>query len=298
MDKEQARFVLSGYRPDGADSLDEDFAEALRQANEDPELGSWLAESRAFDAGFAGALERLSIPPTLRQSILGRFAEVRQGLGPVEDPWDDAFARTLAGVRPPEVLRSQILAGMAAARRKRGRERRWRHVWLPLAAAAGITAALLVNFGAGKTGAGFLAQQRKLPVEVVQAEFIRAFEGPAFSFEEKNSEPHALFAHLQEKSLPCPCLLPKGMAAAKGIGCRELKIEGRTGSIICFHQTDDCTLHLLVIRRLDVDGELPGQAEPEIHRQGKWSVARWADEERVFVLIADEMEPERLRKLF
>ena len=57
MDKERARFVLSCFRPDGADAGDPDFAEALRMAAGDRELGEWLARERAQDAAFAQALE-------------------------------------------------------------------------------------------------------------------------------------------------------------------------------------------------------------------------------------------------
>ena len=50
MDKEQARFILRSFRPDGADVNDQDFAEALALATANRELGEWLAAERAFDA--------------------------------------------------------------------------------------------------------------------------------------------------------------------------------------------------------------------------------------------------------
>ena len=53
MDKEQAKFILQSFRPDGADAADTDFAEALQLAVEDRELGEWLADERATDAAFA-----------------------------------------------------------------------------------------------------------------------------------------------------------------------------------------------------------------------------------------------------
>ena len=70
MDKEQARFILQSFRPDGADAKDPDFAEALAVAAEDRELGDWLSAERAQDATFAAALGDLSIPEELRDSIL------------------------------------------------------------------------------------------------------------------------------------------------------------------------------------------------------------------------------------
>ena len=56
MDKEQAKFILQSFRPDGADASDADFAEALEFAARDRELGEWLASERAADAQFANAL--------------------------------------------------------------------------------------------------------------------------------------------------------------------------------------------------------------------------------------------------
>ncbi len=54
MDKEEARFILRCFRPDGADAENPDFAQALGWAAKDRELGEWLARERACDAGFAG----------------------------------------------------------------------------------------------------------------------------------------------------------------------------------------------------------------------------------------------------
>ena len=59
MDKEQARFILRSFRPDGADARDPDFTEALELAMEDRELGDWLANERAFDTAFSQALQTL-----------------------------------------------------------------------------------------------------------------------------------------------------------------------------------------------------------------------------------------------
>jgi len=56
MDKEQAKFILRSFRPDGSDVNDKDFSEALALAMEDRELGEWLAAERAFDASLADAL--------------------------------------------------------------------------------------------------------------------------------------------------------------------------------------------------------------------------------------------------
>ena len=69
MDREQAKFILRSFRPDGADVADRDFAEALKLSTEDRELGDWLAKERAFDSVFAEAMAGIDIPKSLRQEI-------------------------------------------------------------------------------------------------------------------------------------------------------------------------------------------------------------------------------------
>ena len=298
MDKEQARFVLNSFRPDGGDCGDADFAEALRLANEDLELCEWLAESRAFDAEFARALERLAIPASLRDGILGQLAAARGGLPVPEDRADGWFATALEEIQPPAELRSRVLAAMNRTGRQRQQTRLWRRTMFPLAAAAGIAVALFVTVRPAPAQSGRLVTLPKLPVDVVQAEFIRAFESPHFTLDERREDHDDLFTHLRERKLPCPCSLPKGLANVKGIGCRELVIDGRVGSIICFNKLENGIIHLVVFRRLDVDGDLPCQRSPELRREGKWAVARWADDDRVFVLIGDQIEPSRLMALF
>ena len=81
MDRDQAKFILSSFRPDGADADSEDFTEALRLAAADREVGEWLARERALDAEFAGALSKLSLPDDLRDEILGSV-ELKQHLVP------------------------------------------------------------------------------------------------------------------------------------------------------------------------------------------------------------------------
>ena len=77
MDREQARFVLQSFRPDGADAGDPDFAEALKLALENRELGEWLASERAFDAEFAIALSSVDLPGNLREDIFACLAGER-----------------------------------------------------------------------------------------------------------------------------------------------------------------------------------------------------------------------------
>lgn len=70
MTNEEAKFMLQGYRPNGADADNEAFAEALAQANRDPSLSAWFEREQEFDATVAAKLANISAPAGLRESIL------------------------------------------------------------------------------------------------------------------------------------------------------------------------------------------------------------------------------------
>jgi len=70
MNRDEAKFILTAYRPDGRDAGDPALAEPLRQSSVDPVLAAWFERSRAFDAAVADKLGAVAPPPGLRESIL------------------------------------------------------------------------------------------------------------------------------------------------------------------------------------------------------------------------------------
>jgi hypothetical protein len=95
MTRDEAKFILSAYRPSGSDAQATPFEESLRMAGSDPELGVWLERSRAYDAAVGAKLREVAPPAGLRESIL-------------------AGARATREVRSP-VVRFSWVAGLAAA---------------------------------------------------------------------------------------------------------------------------------------------------------------------------------------
>lgn len=67
---DQAKLLLSAYRPGGADATDPAFADALAQAERDPQLRAWLEESQRFDQAIASRLRSVPVPENLRNTIL------------------------------------------------------------------------------------------------------------------------------------------------------------------------------------------------------------------------------------
>jgi hypothetical protein len=70
MTNKDASFLLGACRPNGADSSDPEFSEALAQAGLDPVLKAWLDDQRRFDSAVAARLQALAVPPDLRSRIL------------------------------------------------------------------------------------------------------------------------------------------------------------------------------------------------------------------------------------
>lgn len=295
MDKEQARFVLRSFRPDGADVNDHDFAEALALAIENRELGEWLAEERAFDAAFAKALASVALPENLLQDILGCLAGERGDFPQAEDARDAALIGALASIHPPRALREEILTAMGRTGQSTlaGRSR-WRRMSVPLAAAAGIALAVFLT---RRNDPPPLAIASPVPVDVVQAGFIQAYQSPSFSLDTKRTDHQVLITHLKSLKLPCPGCLPPGLAKIKGMGCRELVIDGKRGSLICFDERVNGVVHLVIFRREDVCGELPQRDHPAFAQSGTWAAARWEDEQNVFILIGNT-DVEKLATLF
>lgn len=303
MDKEQARSLLRCFRPGGADAQNPDFAEALRMATEDRKLGEWLARERAHDAAFGEALASVPLPCDLRGAILAGLAAERGEIPPSSAPEDRLWADALASVRPPHRLREEILVAM---RRSAGIVPRWKTGWAYwAAAAAGIAAAFLVvrphatGEHPGLPDEGITARTvvDSLPIEAVKVGFIKAFESPSFSLDLKKPDQLALLEHLKQRSLPCPCCMPPGLAGVPGIGCRELVIGGRHGSVLCFKESEGGVVHLVVFRGNDICGDFPERDHPQMGQCGCWATASWKHGGQVFVLMG-KTDPKKLASLF
>ncbi len=290
MDKEQARFILRSFRPDGADVNDTDFAEALALAMENRELGEWLAKERAFDGAFARALVSIDLPEHLREDIIACLAGEPGDIVPTADSSDSLLIGAFASIHPPPFLRDELIAAMDRTAAKdhnvvvhpSGRSF-WRRASIPLAAAAGIALAFIFTRPGENTTQVRVGQVRP---EIVQANFIQTFEAPDFALEEKESDPRLLVQHLRERKLPCPSCLPPGLENVEAIGCRELEIDGKHGSVICFNVSSTGVTHLVIFRREDVEGNFPERAKAVLKQNGNWASAQWQDGNRIYIMMA------------
>ncbi len=77
MNEEKARTLLSAFRPGGQDAADPVFADALRQAEQDPDLARWLTAEREFDRAMQKKLADVPVPSGLLDDILAIPAVTR-----------------------------------------------------------------------------------------------------------------------------------------------------------------------------------------------------------------------------
>ena len=285
MDKEQARFILRSFRPDGADVNDADFAEALALAMENRELGEWLASERAFDAAFAKALGSVDLPDNLREDIIACLAGERGDFPQAEDANDSILIGAFASIQPPAFLRDELIAAMdRTAVGKNGGNSFWRRAGIPLAVAAGIALAFVFT----RSGhSPVLTHSAQVRAEVVEASFIKTFEAPNFDLEVKQDDHRVLIQHLKDRGLPSPGCLPPGLDRVKSIGCRELVINGKHGSVICFDVGEKGIIHMVIFNREDIEGSFPERAQPHFAENGKWSSAQWENDQKVFIVMGN-----------
>lgn len=289
MDNEQARFVLRSFRPDGADVNDPDFAEALKLAMENRELGEWLAHERAFDAAFAKALGSVNLPENLREDIMGCLAMERGDFPQAEDANDAAWIGALASIQPPASLRDEVLAAMdrTVTIPRPNKISIFRRLAIPLAAAAGIALAFLITRQ---------PQVRTASIDDVRSEVIRTLQTHG-SVREEPVPAVELVKYLDDRKMPRLAGLPAALQQMKGFACRELVVDEKHGTLLCFDGGKKNVVHMVVFRREDVQGDFPENGKPVFAQNGDWATARWTDGENVAIMVSNT-RMENLSALF
>src|SRR3982751_306552 len=70
MTNDEAKFLLTAYRPNGRDANDAKFRAALDQAQRDPTVSAWFARSQRHDSAVAAKLTAITPGAGLREAIL------------------------------------------------------------------------------------------------------------------------------------------------------------------------------------------------------------------------------------
>ncbi len=252
-DSIQIRLQLQCMRPNGQDQGDAACAAALSQVSSDPVLADWLAREQAFD---------------------------------------QAFAASLASVRPPPALAATILAGAHASRRSS----RWRRTaWLGLA-----TAAAVVLF-AGIIGLWLrpaplsgdsLAEFRIGMIQALEVEQLLDHKTP------QADDARVWLASHQGIADPA---IPPGLCSRETIGCKVFEWQGSKVTLICFRpcpsgNPQSAPAHLFVIEEKDAPS-LPAADSPLFSQWEAWTSAVWKKDGRVHLLVSRSAMP-HLQSLF
>jgi len=273
-----AKWILSSYRPDGADIDDSAFAEALKLAAEDRELGEWLSSSRAWDAEFVKAIESIEIPESLREEIeLVMTMDASENL---HGEIDGLFSGALSSIQAPAGLRDEILAAMQLETNVSETSQPkniaiWK--WMPYAAAAVLllTAVLIFNprDGDGANGPGDItagdgieevddqdlnnqSTVQKVQIEAVNFLNTKFHKNGDHGFDRKAEELGDL-AQAQEwltkNDAPSTKVFPEALSKMKMMGCRKLVLkDGKEASLICFYGKDKKPVHMFVLDAKDI----------------------------------------------
>lgn len=93
MNNDQAKLILSVYRPHGQDASDPAFAEALLQAERDPSVGSWFKEEQHIDSQLSTALASVAPPADAKAMLKAMTSAAKR---PPRWRWLIAMAASLA----------------------------------------------------------------------------------------------------------------------------------------------------------------------------------------------------------
>lgn len=253
MSNDEAKFVLSAYRPGGRDANDPAMAQALAQAKNDPSLNAWFTRQQAHGAAVAAKLREVAPPAGLREAIL-----------------------TGARMSGNGTANSGAEAGRVSA--KRG----WwsQPVWL----AAAAVLAVLVSLAAWR-----LTPVRGDTFEEFAVNFVDA----GFMLQKHGADVTALKTWLGEQRGPLPEALPAKFADLRALGCRTLSYRGQDVSLMCFERDGKEFHVFVARRGdvLGTAGGIGKNAatEPRLftHSENKLTAATWADAKNLYVLVSD-----------
>ena len=218
MDREQVKFVLSGFRSYEQDGNDPCFSEALNLVDQDPELKQWLEKEQSQDRLMASSLQTIEPTLGLRDAIL-------------------------AGVKldnltqlPRSVDQNIRSSGTDSVRG--GFKIQW-----------GIAAALILLL----VGLGIIIPQFSASREDLNGEFAALFQQTALQMSIDHSMQISMAPswasvkdRLHDLGYPITPEPPSLLNGAQTLGCQTLQVGGKSVSLICFVLDNKNVAHLFL----------------------------------------------------
>lgn len=308
---EEAKLILSSFRPDGMDAQDQEFTEALQLAVVNRELGEWLSDERAFDAQFVDALNAIEISPTLRQEIM---ESITGEVVMAEDPeLDQMLYEVLAVPQPPIGLKEQILTAM---------EREvevakvtvpfYKRLWVPalvacLLAICSMVLLLKNNLSNGVIVVDNVIEDKNFDSPLLNAKEIQKRIGVQLASNELklvSNNYNDSMSWLRNKKLPT-FEMPDSLRDMECVGCSSVNIgDGKEGSIVSFKSSNGKIVNVLVIadqyikdKDLLPDCIIGCREDSYFCKKCQYWIARMKSNDAV-VMFLSEMDKEETLSLF
>ena len=254
MNREEAKEVLRLFRADSTQPDDPQVAEALQQAQRDPELREWLERSCAFHAAMRQRLQQLPVPTDLPQAILARSAPVL-GRSSIPVPLGSAVAKD----------RQKIIRPV------------WRQRSGWLAAAAGVAVLL---------GLAVLWLQPRTPDRFsdYRSRMIRN-AARRYRMDILTNDLNQVRQFLARRGAPADFVLPNGLDKLSVTGGVSARWRGHPVSMVCFDRGDKQMLFLFVVDRSAVKDPPPAT---QVAKVNQLLTSSWSQGDKTYVLAGPE----------
>lgn len=255
--------LLRSARPSGKDEHDPAVAEAREAAARmGDEVVTRLAAEKQADLEMQASLRNVQPPPGLETSILTAMRAAR-GIG---EPPEGLKDTVLTAVRQPPVVEEKVIP---ISRRR----------WLgQFAAAAAVV-----------TAGGFLTWRRfgAFSVDSLTEELVEMTRN-GISLALMSPDKDAVAAWLRENKAPRLKELPTRLDELGRKGCQLFEIDGHPVSLECLLLADMSQLHLYSTPLADLAGTPSNGAPAELRYLDGFTVATWAREDQMLVMLSHE----------
>lgn len=203
--------------------------------------------------------------------------------------FDESVAEAFQGMAVPDTLLASILRAAKTPVRSHSPGRRrvaWFTSTVAAAAACGVFGWTLLWPG----NSAMAAWESDSLSAVAKVEYgVMRLDQRAANFE-------AVRQLLNARDCPCPNAVPKALAKLRTHGCKQIRVDGRPASLICFELEPGKEAHLVVFSNAELC-DCPGQNQPCFKSSNSWRYASWSHGEQAFVL-ATRADEEVLKTLF
>lgn len=252
MNIEEAKALLAATRAGESDPDNPDLADALRLAEQEPELAAWLETEYAFDEAFSAKLQEIKPPDDLKARL--------HALAPEDERLGES----------PATTDDKVISLPKRAWWQRGGI---------LSAAATIV--ILFAFGT------LLLD----PTEVDASEGLPHYYDHVTNHRHSGPELHkaledmeVIRQELAQKEHPVPGILPDKIDELLEIGYGHFEYKGFPVSVI--HMSNGHIYHLYLIDRSAFDAD-DNISKPQVLASNKLALMAWMDNDHLYVLILD-----------